>query len=102
MVNNIFVKLKLYLSAILSILALIAYFSPWWSGASRTNLGFYILAIFWFAIAWIILLFNIFKIIKLRKSNFENKKFYIINALVILISYVLLIIGWMNNFMVTV
>jgi hypothetical protein len=91
-----------YKSSIISVLALIAYFSPWWYGAIHTCLGFYILAFLWFLIAWIIFLIQMLKFIKLKKNNDASWKYSLSNSIIILISYVVLFLGWMNNLIVTV
>jgi len=89
-------------SSIFSIFALIAYFTPWWYGATQVSLGFNIMAFFWFNIAWIIFIIHLIKSIKLKNKNDTEYKYYLINVVIIFISYVFIIIGFFNNYIVSV
>ncbi|WP_372797424.1 hypothetical protein [Pontiella sp.] len=95
--------LKAHWGSILSLLAVAAYFSPWYSGDPRNALGLYILAFFWFLLfGWITMIANVVIMIKQRKANDRFWKPYGLSALIIALSYLAVWIGALNGYMVTV
>lgn len=94
--------MKYYIAAIFSNIALLLYSLPWTYGANHTTLGFYLIAFFWFIFAWIILLVQIIFCIKLKIAKDINWKHHLLASCLIVISYVGLLIGILNDYMVTV
>jgi FtsH-binding integral membrane protein len=90
-----------YLAPVLSIIALLAYFSPWY-GDAHECLGFYILAFLWFLVAWAAILVHlIFMALCIRKHD-KNWRHHLIAVFIVSSSYIGLFIGLVNNYIVTV
>lgn len=93
---------KRYLGALLSIVALAAYFSPWY-GDAHGCLGFYIISFLWFLfIAWPTLLVHlVLMVLNIRKHN-KDWKHHLTAAIMIIFCYLGLFIGVANNYVMTV
>jgi len=78
------------------------YYTPWIFGATRANLGPYLLAFFWFMGAWIVAIIYGVKAFKLRRTNSSLCNKYLIGVAAVLISYIIVWAGMFNGYMVTV
>jgi len=95
-------NIKYYISGLFSILAVLFYTLPWSYAANRTALGFYIFAIFWFLIAWIVMLIQVIVGLVKREKNNPSWKHILYSAALIAISYAGIIILYQNDYIVTV
>jgi len=95
-------KYAFYIVPALSLAAVAAYYSPWYAGATRACLGLYILAFLWFLVAWVSVPFYLVKVALCAKRHDSNWKHHLAAAVIVLCSYVCIIIGMANNYMVTV
>jgi len=95
-------NMKIFLLPFISIFMSILYYSPWTLGATRANLGPYLLALLWFAGAWIIAVFYMVNAFKYRKINTLLSKRYLMGLTLLLTSYVIVGVGIFNGYVVTV
>lgn len=93
--------IRIYVTAILSTIALLFYFSPWIIDP-HSALGFYLVAFLWFLFAWIILIIHIILFVKLRIAKNRKAKHHLLAFVLILVSYCILFIGVFNNYVLTV
>lgn len=95
-------RLLIYLPSIISLICIFFYFTPWLIAANHANLGLYIISFLWFLIAWIIMFVKIVRIIWgiFKKKSLDKHRIF--SALLILLCYVIIVIGMMNDYMVTV
>jgi hypothetical protein len=75
---------------------------PWVLGATRVNLGLYILVSLWFMVAWVIVIIYAIKAFKARNSTSCSSTKYLIGIAMIIISYIIVWVGLFNGYMVTV
>ena len=93
--------MKILIVPVISLIMSAFWFAPW-IGDPRSGLSFYVLAFFWFFIAWIIALGYCVKAFKLRKTDSGAKTMYWIGASIIFISYFIVWAGAVKGYMVTV
>jgi hypothetical protein len=95
-------KILIYLGAILSSVATIFYFLPWWLDPHAT-LGFYIIGALWMLLAgWMILLTNLVLMGILIKNKNSLWKHLAISSGIIMICYIILFIGISKGCILTV
>jgi hypothetical protein len=92
---------RYYIAPVISIIALVAYFSPWY-GDPHKCLAFYIFAVLWFFVAWFAIPFNFTCMILCLRKHDKSWKHHLIAATLIIICYIGLFIGIANSFIVTV
>ncbi|RKD33741.1 hypothetical protein [Thermohalobacter berrensis] len=85
-------KLKYYITALMSSIALLFYFFPWIYDMHK-GLDFWEISLSWFMYAWILLPIHIFFSIRLKLRNNSNWKHHLISAILILITYIILYIA---------
>ncbi len=86
----------------ISIIMSVLYYTPWIFGASRANLGPYLLAFLWFLGVWVVSIVYAIKAYKLRKLNRSLKNRYLLGFIMIAFSYLLVWIGIFNGLVITV
>lgn len=90
-----------YIDASFNLLATLGYFSPWiWN--ARDFLGVYILAYFWLLIGWVFVPLHVFFGIRLRHREGSHWQHHLYSALITVLCYATVMVGIMNDFMVTV
>ena len=94
-------RFKYYIIGILSNVALLFYSLPWTYGASRTVLGFYLIAFAWFVLAWLPLLIHLFLGIAYKINKNPVWKHHLIAAGLIAMSYAGFLLGMCNGYVVT-
>ena len=93
--------MKYYIPALVSVIALVAYFSPWY-GDPRANLGYYTFAFFWFMVAWIPMGAQlILSIVRGRRGD-GAWRHHLLSACLVAICYVGLFVGWANGYLLTI
>lgn len=95
-------KTLIYSTGIISLLAVVSYFSPWTFGATRTALGIYLPAFFWFLFAWIFVLVHIGAAIVMKVKGKEEWKHHAVSAGMGILAYIIVGTGVMNGYSVTV
>jgi len=94
--------IKPYWGAVVSVIALFCYFSPWVTDHPREALGIYLLAFFWFfLVGWVVLLVNlVFMGVSLKRRDAFWKQ-YGISSLIIVLCYIGVWIGVVKGFFMT-
>ncbi|MEM7600035.1 MAG: hypothetical protein AAF357_01310 [Verrucomicrobiota bacterium] len=77
------------------------YYLPWLI-EPRVALGPYILAFFWFLAVWIVAVIHLVLLVKNFRGEKSNAMRHGLAALLIGVSYVIVLVGLLNGFIVTV
>ena len=94
--------MKIFILPAISIIMSIFYYVPWIGETTRGKLGPYILSFLWFLAAWIIMFVYVVIAFKKRKDEKEKSRSYYCGALIFAISYLVIFIGIIKGYMVTV
>ena len=94
--------MKVNFLSILSLVMSFFYYLPWMGETSHAKLGPYIIAFFWFVFAWTIMFFYFYRAYKMKNINLSESLLFRNSALIIFVSYVIVLIGALNGVMVSV
>lgn len=93
--------MKYYTAAISSYIALFFLFLPWIFNTDTILSMLYSLAFFWFLFAWLILLVHIISVVVLIIRRNSNWIHHFIASVLIIISYIGLLWGTSNGYIMT-
>ena len=80
----------------------VLYYSPWLSDSPRDVLGLYILAFFWFLVAWLFAVWFGLKLYQLRRTEPDVRKPYWVGLALFVTSYLVVGVGFFSGYIVTV
>jgi len=85
-------------TSILTVLALIFYYSPLWYTANEITFYLYFCSYFWILSGWIFFIDSIIE----SKKNTPQKINYIANGIIVFISYALIVTSYLKGFSISV